>query len=202
MRQYYQDTITDESFVLLSKLNQQIDLLLIGGWAVWLYTKSLKSKDVDFIIDYSVLSFLQSKFPVFKNERLKKYELIEGRVSVDIYLPHFSFIGIKIEELSKYKTRKSGFTILTKEALLLTKQTAYKSRFASAKGQKDKVDILSLILLPDFDFQAYQELLKTYGLTEYLVYLKKILNETHEFKELGLNAHAFAILKKRLMEII
>ncbi len=55
---YYPD-IAEESWRLLLELRRRYAFTLIGGWAVWLYTKSLKSKDIDIIVDYEGLDRLR-----------------------------------------------------------------------------------------------------------------------------------------------
>ena len=60
---YYHDIVTQKSWEELKKLNKKVKFVLIGGWATYLYTKELKSKDID------------------------------------IYLPHYSEIGIPKEFL-------------------------------------------------------------------------------------------------------
>ena len=47
MPEFYQDLITQKSFEALQNLKREFDFILIGGWAVFLYTKDLKSKDID-----------------------------------------------------------------------------------------------------------------------------------------------------------
>ncbi len=70
--QYYQDIITSKSFKILQGLKHQFEFVLIDGWAVFLYTQSLKSKDIDIIIDYQSLDKLRSAHDLSKNDRLKK----------------------------------------------------------------------------------------------------------------------------------
>ena len=53
--EYYQNIITAKSFQILQALKRQYDFILIGGWAVFLYTRTLKSKDIDIIVDYPAL---------------------------------------------------------------------------------------------------------------------------------------------------
>lgn len=48
--QFYNDIITQKSFAYLQILKKKYDFILIGGWAVFLYSRSLKSKDIDIII--------------------------------------------------------------------------------------------------------------------------------------------------------
>ncbi len=202
MKQYYQDYYTDQSFELLKELNRELNMVLIGGWAVWLYTRMVKSKDVDLIIDYPELAKLYGNYQVAKNDRLKKYEVIKDDIHVDIYLPHYSMIGVPVEKLVKHQVKFEGYTVLRKEALVFTKQVAHRARFASHKGRKDKIDILSLVFLPDFDLDLYQELLVDFGFSEFKTDLGKIFKNTFEMPELNLNKHAFSREKKRIENML
>ena len=49
--QYYHDIITEKSFEFLQELKKKFNFVLIGGWAVFLYARTLKSKDIDIIVD-------------------------------------------------------------------------------------------------------------------------------------------------------
>lgn len=82
---YYHDLITEQSWQELIQLHQLIPFVLIGGWATYLYTKALKSKDIDIAIDYPALSALKNAYDVQKNDR---------------YLPHYSKLGISVEKIS------------------------------------------------------------------------------------------------------
>lgn len=46
MAEFYHQLITEKSFQLLKQLKQKFNFILIGGWAIYLYSKSLKSKEV------------------------------------------------------------------------------------------------------------------------------------------------------------
>lgn len=43
---YYNELITEKSWKKLQELKRKYKFILIGGWAVYVYTKTLKSKDV------------------------------------------------------------------------------------------------------------------------------------------------------------
>lgn len=153
--QFYHDLVTEKSFQLLRVLRRQFKFVLIGGWAVFFYTRALKSKDIDIMVDYGELSRLKEVYPVSKNERLKKYEIKRGEVDVDIYLPHYSDLGIPIERLTAFTVEREGFTLPVPEVLFLLKLYAYQSRRGSVKGKKDELDIFSLAFLPEFDWRQY-----------------------------------------------
>ena len=200
MNTFYQQFLTDKSFSLLTELKKQFKFILIGGWAVYFYSQSLKSKDIDIIVDFSQLEQFKKEFTVEKNERLKKYQIKIEEIDVDIYLPFYSDLGLPVEEIIKKTTMVNGFILLEKEILLITKLKAYQDRGESVKGQKDLIDIISLVLLEDFDLEYLFKLIKKHRLGKYWQVLEKLVLETKEVAELNLNQHAFAKKKKKLLE--
>jgi hypothetical protein len=196
---YYHDLITDKSWQYLQELKKHYRFTLIGGWAVYLYAKTLKSKDIDFICDYETLEKLKTAYELIKNDRLKKYEIKQGEFDIDIYTPFFSDLGIPAEELEKMRHERDGFSVLSKEALLILKQRAYSDRMGTAKGEKDRLDILAL-LISGVDFKKYTDLLIRFNLVHLDKQLLKLIAGTREAPELGLTQHACARFKKGWMK--
>ena len=200
--QFYNDIITQKSFVYLQSMKKKYDFILIGGWAVYLYSKSLKSKDIDIIIDYDILGKLKETNEVFKNDRLHKYEINTGNFDIDIYVPHYSEIGIDPAEIQKYTTNKEGFIVPDLEILLLMKLFAWHNRRGSSKGQKDELDIFSLAFLPEFDWQKYAEFVKKFDFLKHHQEFIQLLKNTHNIKELGTNEQKMAKFRKKILEEI
>lgn len=198
MNDFYQKYLTDKSLNLLIDLKKRYKFIVIGGWAVYLYTQALKSKDIDIIVDFSQLETIKKDFPLEKNERLKKYQIKIEEIDIDIYMPFYSDLGLPVEDIIKKTTSVNGFILLEKETLLITKLKAYQNRRASIKGQKDLIDIISLILLENFDFKYLSDLINKYRLEKYWQMLEKLILETKEVPELNINRHAFAKKKKIL----
>lgn len=202
MNQYYQNLIIEKSWQLLQSLRKRYRFVLVGGWAVYLYTHNLKSKDIDIIADYELLEGLKKEFELSKNERLKKYEIKKEGIDIDIYLPYFSDLGLPVEKIITSIDRVDTFTVVKKEMLLITKIKAYLERRTSIKGQKDKIDIISLLFLDDFDFVLFTNIIKENRLGRYRDTLHAILSETKEVPELKLNKHFFAKRKKNILKKI
>ncbi|PJA53441.1 hypothetical protein CO166_01825, partial [Candidatus Roizmanbacteria bacterium CG_4_9_14_3_um_filter_36_11] len=137
---------------------------------------------------------------LIKNDRLRKYEIKKEGIDINIYLPYFSDLGLPVEKLIKHQDRNQGFTILKKEVLLVTKLKAYQGRGVTIKGVKDKIDIISLVLLPDFDFDFWRNFIKKERISVYSELIDKILLEIKEVPELNLNQHAFAKKKKEIIK--
>lgn len=196
---FYHDLITEESFKILRDLKRKFDFILIGGWAIFLYTKALKSKDIDIVIGYDELEKLRREFDIFKNERLKKYEIkIEG-IDVDIYLPYFSNLGFPVEEIKKYCQSLEGFLVPTPEILLLLKVFTICQRKNTTKGKKDLIDIFSLISQKKIDWQIYKDLIKKHNLEKISQELKKLIASQGAMPELDLSNHKIARLKKETL---
>lgn len=200
--EYYHSIITEKSFQFLQHLKQNYRFVLIGGWAVFLYARSLKSKDIDIIIDYAELGKIRAEREIFKNDRLKKYELKTGEFDVDIYLPHYSELGMDIEEIKKRTKTKEGFTVPWLEVLFLLKLFAWKERRGSAKGQKDELDIFSLAVLHEFNWENYQALVADFNFGAYHGLFLDLLRKTVSVKELELNEQKFAKIKRIILEEI
>jgi hypothetical protein len=192
---YYHDLITEKSWKFLQTFKSRLDFTLIGGWAVYLYCKALKSKDIDIIANYEELEKLKNDYDLIKNDRLKKYEIHAGEFDVDIYTPFYSTLGIPAEDIQRQTRLINGFLVPIPEILLILKQHAWEDRKGSSKGEKDKIDIIA-ILQSGIDMRKYAEIIKKYGVPDYEKRLKALFNETRAVPELGLNEFAFSKLKK------
>ncbi len=193
MASFYNDLVTQKSWQALQDLRGKLSFILIGGWAVYLYTKALKSKDIDLIINYDQLEKFKPEFEVTKNDRLKKYEARKEEVQIDIYLPHYSNIRVPVEDITDL-SKIDTFTVPSLEMLLILKQLAFMDRGLSPKGQKDRLDILSLLYFGNFDKIKYQKLIKKLDLN---FDLEKIIKETVKIPELGINEYQWSKWKKK-----
>jgi len=196
--EYYHNLITEKSFKTLQDFKRQYKFILIGGWAIFLYTKALKSKDIDVVIEYDELEKLKKNFPLFKNERLKKYEIKTEEIDIDLYLPFYSNPGIPAEEIKKYTQGIEGFVVPRPEILLILKQRALFERIGSPKGEKDKIDIISLLNF-GLDFKFYKKILRKYNIEKYPGELKNILQSVTQVQELKLNQFRYSKLKKKTL---
>ena len=199
---YYHNLVTDKSWKLLQALRKTHDFILIGGWAVFLYTMALKSKDIDLVVEYEELERLKKEFEASKNDRLKKYEAKSQEIEIDIYVPYYSNPGIAAEELKKYVASVGGFKTVKPEVLAILKQKALSQRMGTPKGRKDLIDLVSLFILTDFDFSELRSISKSFGLEDLALSSKRILEKTFELPEVGLNPHQMAKVKKAILSKI
>ena len=202
MADYYHDLVTDKSWKTLQELKSQVGFVLIGGWAIYLYTKALKSKDIDIIVNFDQLDRLRSQFEVVKNERLKKYEARREEVQIDVYLPHFSEIGVPIEEVVKRVVSRETFVVPVPEALLILKQFILGQRGLSAKGQKDRLDILSILLSVEVNFREYRKLTQAWGLTSFPSELAELVSTTVRIPELSVDEYQWSKVKKKVLNLV
>lgn len=198
---FYHDLVTERSWAELQALPKKIEFILIGGWAVYLYTQALKSKDIDLIVEFPQLSTLAKLYALSKNERLKKYEAVKGEVQIDLYLPHYSELGIPVHILREHPRELEGFTLLHPTYLLALKLYTLSQRARTPKGEKDLFDCLALIRSGVADLQEVHILLKTYGLLRTKQTFLDLLQERREVPELDLNARHLARLKKKILAV-
>ena len=200
---YYHDLTTQKSWDELKNLHNICDFTLLGGWAVYLYTHGLKSKDIDILVDYGELPKLQKNFEFIKNDRLHKYEAIRGPVQIDIYTPHYSELGIPVEILLENSHSKDAFQVIKPEYLILLKLYTLSQRGRTPKGRKDFLDLVSLNLaLKDDPFILAAKLAQKYKLSDSLHFFTQILSENTSIPELNLTSHQFSPIKKSLLKII
>lgn len=199
---YYRDWVTRQSWEFLQKLRRRFRFVLIGGWAVWLYTEQLKSKDIDLVIDLPELDKLKAGYGVAKNERLRKYEMHQGEVEVDIYVPFYSNPGVPAEEILGDGRAIGGFQVPSRELLLVLKSVAWESRRASAKGRKDLIDIVGLLETGKLTKQPLRRLFSRKDLKSVRELLKRELTALIKVEELNLNQHRVARAKKKWLEAL
>ena len=197
--QYYHDLITQKSWQLLLSLKKKYDFVLIGGWAVYLYCQTLKSKDIDLIINYPVLEQPKEEFTVVKNDRLKKYETKTEETDIDIYLPYYSELGLPADEVIKLTTMLENFKVPDVEILALLKAKALLERKNSVKGRKDLIDLVSLFSLEGFDFKKLGQHARKFQSENLLRVIVEKVKSTTKIDELNLNVHKMAEFKRRTL---
>jgi len=198
--EFWSDIITEKSWNVLKELKKKFKFILIGGWAAYLWTKAMKSKDIDCIVDFETLNKIKLNYDLKKNDNLKKYEIIVDEIDIDIYVPYYSKLALPIEEIKKHTTRIENLDVVKPEILLILKQGAELDRGESEKGLKDRIDIMHILSNTEFNFQEYFDLLKKYKITNFADRLKKIIQNFREIKYLNLNPREFKLMKKELIK--
>ncbi|MBI4174249.1 MAG: hypothetical protein HY517_01280 [Candidatus Aenigmarchaeota archaeon] len=192
-REFWHDMQTEKSWKILQNIKGKFPFVLIGGWAVYLWTRSQKSKDVDIIVDVRTLAELKKRYDLRKNDIMRKYEIKIDGIDIDIYVKHYSKL------LMEGETAKiEGFTVAKPEWLLALKQTAEISRSESEKGAKDRIDIMGMLLKCDIDFKKYATLADRKTVSR-LISIVKTFNEPHYF---GLNPRQMKVAKQAMLKKI
>lgn len=204
MTDFWNSLLTEKSWSLLQRISKEpFRFILIGGWAAYLWTKLHKSKDIDIVlVDLKDLDYLKQEYNLKKNDNLKKYEIVFGDIDLDIYVPYFSKLAIPLEDLDKYTTKIEGFNVVKPEILLILKQGAELQRGHSIKGEKDRIDILTILFFVDVDFKSYFDLLKKYKLENYFKRLKEIIKNFKEGSYLNLNPREFKLKKEEILTML
>jgi len=198
IKEFWHTLVIEKSYQFLQELRKSFDFVLIGGWAIYFYTHGLKSKDIDIIVSLETLGKLKQKFDVYKNERLRKYEIkIEG-IDIDIYVPYWSDLGLSINKVTENTVSLEGFRLPSKEILLILKLFVYSQRKASLKGKKDLIDIISLLYFDNINLELLNRILEDNSLLYLKDELREILTSTTKIEELGINQKKFSDFKKKI----
>jgi len=197
--EYWSTIITQRSSEVLQKIRKEINFILIGGWAVYLWAKSHKSKDIDIVVSYEELNKLKLKYYVKKNDGLKKYEIIINEIDIDIYVPFYSKLPL-LEHLKNHTSGIESFKVANPEILIILKLAAEISRSNSEKGLKDRIDIMDLLLKCEIDFEDFDRLVEKEKLQGFRKRLTEIISNFTEIKYLGLNPREFKLRKKELIK--
>ncbi len=203
MKEFWPELLTKASWEKLIALKKEIKkFIVIGGWAVYLWTGMHKSKDIDIIVDLKTLDYFKKHYCVEKNESIKKYQIKFDKFDIDIYVPYFSRFIIPVEELMKHTKKVSGFEVLEPEFLVIIKQSAQISRKESVKGEKDVIDILALIIKAPFDIKKYFSILKKYKVEHYAKNLLDIIRgfDAKRSEWLGMNFKEFKTWQKNFLK--
>jgi len=172
----WRDEIVDRAWSILIHLRGLSKFILIGGWAVYFWTRKLKSRDIDLCIDQDNFYRLQSELQkenvfISRDPRLRRYEARFGDVEVDIYTPFQSNLIIPIGAMfsNRWFANIEGHDVAVPEVLILLKLQSAKERWSSEKGLKDRVDLLSLLLYSDWKPELLRELAEKFNPTRELV---------------------------------
>jgi len=200
--EFWNSTLTEKSWRIMLQLKEKnFDFIVIGGWAAYLWTNLHKSKDVDIVLkDFEDLVFVKKNYNLTKNDYLKKYEIKIEEIDIDVYIPFFSKLAIPIDEIKKYTTKIQNFEVVKPEILLILKQGAEHDREKSVKGQKDRIDIITLVFYSDINFKEYFKLLKEYDLKLYYKRLKNIINNFKEIKYINMTPRQLKLKKQEIMK--
>ncbi|MCL4420928.1 MAG: hypothetical protein M1477_04490 [Candidatus Thermoplasmatota archaeon] len=202
--EFWNSEITNDSWNELLVLSRTYNFILIGGWAIYLYTKLQKSRDIDIVVDYDQFWILSKDFQLRKNPSLRKYEIKFQKFDIDVYTPFYSRLTVPVQDLINNFTIIENIKVPKIEELLILKLGAFDERVDSIKGQKDRLDIAGLVFYSSVDYARFTELLNKY---EKRVYYKLLMNavgniDPRLLRYLNLNESTYAKIKKKALEVI
>ena len=198
MAEFWNSLLTEKSWNLLQAIKKKFDFVLIGGWAVYLLTKQQKSKDIDIVVSLNELQKLKSD-GLSKNDKLKKYEIKKEEIDIDIYAEHYSQLELPVEDIKKYVVIIEGFKVASPEVMIILKQGAYEDRKDSIKGQKDEIDIVSIIFFSDFKTKEYFGILKGYKKEYLFENLRRLVKSFKDYNRLNMTPREFKIRKNKIL---
>jgi hypothetical protein len=202
--EFWNSDITNESWKELLVLSTKYNFILIGGWAIYLYTKLQKSRDIDMVVDYDQIKLLSVDFEMRKNPSLYRYEIKFQKFDIDVYTPFYSKLTVPPEDLINNYTLIENTRVPRVEELLILKLGAFDDRMNSIKGQKDRLDITGLAFYSNIDYSRLKTLLNKYEKPSYIdLYVNAIAHiEKRLLPFLNLNESTYAKMKKKTLEKI
>ena len=180
--------ITSKSWRVLNELAAKVNPVLIGGWAVYLWTGALKSADVDLFVTDENLWKIGAR--VKRHPKLKKYHALIDDVDIDIYTPSVCGLVVSASEVfeNQWHALVKEFNVLLPEPLLVLKCEAARARWMGRKGFKDRCDVLSLLRFEKLDLKMLGELLRRYERLGIAETLREIVQKSvEEYRVLGLD---------------
>ena len=205
----WRDEVVERSWRVLGEIKGFADFVLIGGWGVYLWTRKLKSRDIDVYVDQKNFYKLQSEltqrgYALKRNVRLMRFEALIGDVEVDIYTPFVSKLVIPCLDVFDRKLYSviEGFKVTIPEVLLLLKAQAAQDRWHAEKGLKDRVDIISLLKYADVKPDVLKQMLTQYDMQHALRdAIKRAISESRiEYRFLGLAYEKDGVQLKKTYE--
>ncbi len=205
----WRDEAVEKSWQVLAELRGLADFVLIGGWGVYLWTRKMKSRDIDVCINqenfYKLQSeLLQRDYGLKRNVRLMKFEALIGDVEVDIYTPFMSKLTVPCLDVfdKKLYSLIERFKVAIPEVLLLLKAQAAQQRWHAEKGVKDRVDIISLLKFADIKRDLFEQVLRKYDKEGTLQgVIKRTISESRvEYRLLGLAYEKDGVQLKKSFE--
>ena len=202
--EFWNSDITGESWNQLISLSKKYKFVLIGGWAIYMYTKLQKSRDIDMVVDYVQTRPLFADFQMRNNPSLRKYEIKFQKFNVDVYTPFYSRLSVSPQDLLNNYRVIENIMVPRVEEMLILKPGAFYDRKSSMKGQKDRVDIAGLVFYSTVDYSRLRVLLNQYKKESYMDLLLDAVGniDRHLLPYLNLNESTYSKIRKRTLDAI
>lgn len=176
-------------------------LVAIGGMATYLHAQALAdarllevSHDGDIYLSLADYSDLRDIEEVVHNNRLHKAQIEKRGVDYDLYIEHQSHLVVPFDDVVRHSVTINDIRCASLEHLLVLKLDAALDRAGSAKGEKDRRDVVRLVLLLENPQRA---LVEAYWRPEFDAYLVHT-GKSRVFVEMAHgNTHDAAIWRRR-----
>jgi hypothetical protein len=185
--------------------NYPDDLVVIGGVAVYLYSRSRPSlapeytHDADFYVGDPGWISLQDDFLVTKNARLSKASMKLHGVKIDLYPQYEHGLRIDYEELAEAANEVDNVAVADLRHLLVLKLDAFRDRGRSETGKKDRRDITRLLVLLE---DESPELIAGVVTDEDVELLEDVLRSSAMMEISAKNAKKASALRRRATKFV
>lgn len=199
--QFWNEENTRGSFDVLRGLVGKVNFVLIGGWAVFYYTRQQRSLDIDIAIGYdSVEHFMGYGVNQYEG-MLIKYATVNGIV-VDLFIEGFADkdLPVPVSEIMQHYITLEGIKVVEKELLLLLKTWGY-FRADEVKHHKDVIDAVSLLFFADIDLQKVRQYIERYNIPKNKgadIMLEYLDMAVRFLPNLDLTEHEYQVRKEEL----
>jgi len=129
----------------------------------------------------------------------EKYEAVRDVVQMDIYLPHYSHLGIAVAEIQQHTEDRESFRLIDPNYLFALKVYALAQRGHSVKGRKDFLDIISLHSAGICNLPFIATLLREHKLEKEKTEFVQFLHESTQLPELNISSHRYAKFKREIL---
>lgn len=170
------------------------DVIFIGGVAVYQHAISRKSSvppeashDADFMISRSDYGELRDLEEVTSNKRLGKHQMLSHEIEFDVYVEGANNLIVPYDAAAASAVVLQDLKVASLEHLLVLKLEALGQRGHSAKGEKDRRDLVQVGLL--LGKSTKRTLLDPYLREDHLTDLVKIAKSSIFYNLCGGNAH-------------
>jgi len=85
------------------------------------------------------------------------------------------------------------------ETLLILKQGVEIERGNSVKGEKDRLDIVSLLFFGEINFKKYKSILRNHKLEDYINKLISLVSGFQDYHSFSLNPREFKLKKRKIL---
>lgn len=177
------------------------DAVFIGGVAVSRHAGRLgpkyqeSSHDADFYLSFVGKAAMRDHYEMQHNQKLNKDSVLVEGEDLDVYVDRQHSLGVPYPVAFASSEVIDGIRVAAVEHLLILKLDAAKSRWASAKGDKDIRDLARIVALLD---QPKLELLNPYLSLARLETLERVVNHPDLPRLMELNPHEGSKFRLRL----